>query len=83
MELKTAISLFSGMGGDSLGIHQAGIKVTAYSEYIEAFRKTHDLNFPHSILLGKDCKSDISKIEDSEFLKFKDKIDLHIFGLIE
>ena len=27
-----AISLFSGMGGDSLGMKQAGIDVVAYSE---------------------------------------------------
>ena len=27
-----AISLFSGMGGDTLGIENSGIKVIAYSE---------------------------------------------------
>lgn len=80
MELKTAISLFSGMGGDSLGLKQAGLKLTAYSEYIDAFRKTHDLNFPDSILLGKDCKSDVSKIKDDEFIKFKNKIDVIFAG---
>ena len=32
MKQLTAISLFSGAGGDTLGLEQAGIKVIAYSE---------------------------------------------------
>jgi DNA (cytosine-5)-methyltransferase 1 len=32
-----AISLFSGMGGDSLGMKQAGLKVVAYSECERVF----------------------------------------------
>ena len=32
MSKPTAISLFSGMGGDSLGMKQAGIEILAYSE---------------------------------------------------
>ena len=42
-----AISLFSGMGGDSLGMKNAGIDVVAYSEYMPWARQTHDLNFPN------------------------------------
>ena len=45
-----AISLFSGMGGDSLGIVNAGLKLIAYSEKESTFRNTHDLNFPNSDL---------------------------------
>ena len=41
-----AISLFSGMGGDSLGIHNAGLDLVAYSEKDKIFQKSHELNFP-------------------------------------
>ena len=77
---KTAISLFSGMGGDSLGIKNAGYKLIAYSEFIEDFRKSHDLNFPDCKLLGEYCKSDVSKITDEEFLEYKNKVDLIFAG---
>ena len=42
---KKAISLFSGMGGDSLGITQAGLKIVGYIEKEEYMRKTYNLNF--------------------------------------
>lgn len=67
----TAVSLFSGMGGDSLGMKNAGINVLGYSEYIETFRETHDANFPDCELIGKDVKGDILKITDEEFAKYK------------
>ena len=44
-----AISLFSGAGGDSLGIKEAGLDLVAYSEKERIFRETHALNF-------KNCK---------------------------
>ena len=44
-----AISLFSGMGGDSLGIYDSGIELVGYSEIDKVFQKTHDINFPKSI----------------------------------
>lgn len=77
---KTAISLFSGMGGDSLGIQQAGYKLVAYSEKEKIFRASHDANFPTCTQLGKDCNSNISKIKDEEFLQYKDVIDLLFAG---
>lgn len=61
-----AISLFSGMGGDSLGIKQVGLDLVAYSELESVFRKTHDLNFPGCELLGN---GDILQTSDEEFLK--------------
>jgi DNA (cytosine-5)-methyltransferase 1 len=76
----TGMSLFSGMGGDSLGMKQAGINVLAYSEYIPIIQQTHNINFPNCKLLGKDVKSDISKISDEEFLEYKDKIDFLFAG---
>ena len=67
-----AISLFSGMGGDSLGMKQAGVKLSAYSEFVPMFQNTHDANFPDSVMLGKDVKSNILHIKDEEFQKYKD-----------
>ena len=71
-----AISLFSGMGGDSLGIVQAGLDLVAYCEKERVFRATHDMNFEHCVSLGASCDGDITKISDSEFLAYKDTIDL-------
>jgi len=36
-----AISLFSGMGGDTLGLHNAGVEVVAYTKCIKTYRETH------------------------------------------
>ena len=72
-----AISLFSGMGGDSLGITNAGLNLIAYSEISPIFRKTHDLNFPNCELIGN---GDITKTDNSEFLKYKNKCDLIFAG---
>ena len=41
-----AISLFSGMGGDSVGITSAGFDVIAFSEFDKAAIESHLLNFP-------------------------------------
>ena len=43
-----AISLFSGLGGDSLGLETAGCSVIAYNELNPTFCKSHDANFPNS-----------------------------------
>ena len=72
-----AISLFSGMGGDSLGIRNAGLELVAYSEWIKEFQKTHDLNFKDCELLGD---GDITKTKDEEFLKYKGEVDLIFAG---
>jgi len=68
-----AISLFSGCGGDSLGLENAGFNVVAFSEFKTAAINTHLANFPNSTLLkdSKDCP-DISKIPDSLFEAYKD-----------
>ena len=46
-----AISLFSGMGGDSVGITSAGFDVIAFSEFDKAAIESHLLNFPQSTLI--------------------------------
>lgn len=76
-----AISLFSGLGGDTLGMKLAGVNVVAYSEKEALFRKSHDLNFPDCKLLeDEEGGSDITKIKDETFLEFKGKIDLIFAG---
>ena len=72
-----AISLFSGMGGDSLGIQNSGMELVAYSEWEKEMKQTHELNFPNTKLIG--C-GDITKTSDEEFLEYKDKIDLIFAG---
>jgi len=72
-----AISLFSGMGGDSLGIQNAGVELVAYSEWEKEMKETHELNFPNTKLIG--C-GDITKTKDSEFLEYKGIVDLIFAG---
>ena len=72
-----AISLFSGMGGDSLGIVKAGLNLVAYSEWEKEMKETHELNFPDTVLLGQ---GDITKTSDDEFLQYKDKVNLIFAG---
>lgn len=76
----TGISLFSGLGGDSLGMKNAGVNLIAYSELNEKFRKSHDLNFPDCVCLGDDVGSNIIKIKNEEFLKYKKKVNILFAG---
>jgi len=70
------ISLFAGCGGDTLGMINAGIDVVAYVEKERVFQETHDANFKACKLLG----SDVSKVSDADFLKFKDIVDIIFAG---
>ena len=72
-----AISLFSGMGGDSLGIKNAGFELVAYSEWETEMKETHELNFPDTKLIG--C-GDITKTTDDEFLEYKGNVNLLFAG---
>ena len=72
-----AISLFSGMGGDSLGIQNAGIELLAYSEKEKVFRETHDKNFNKCSLIGN---GDITKTKDSDLEEYSGKVDLIFAG---
>jgi len=76
----TAISLFSGAGGDTLGLKNAGVNVIAYNEYDPKFCKTHEANFPNCTLIQNDNTSDIREISDETFLKYKDKVDIIFAG---
>ena len=86
MAKPTAISLFSGMGGDTLGMERAGFKVIAFNEFDKAGIQTHKTNFPDSILIQDETqkkekdKTNIQKIPDSVFIEYKDKVDLIFAG---
>ena len=75
-----SISLFSGLGGDSLGMVKAGCKLIAYNELKPAFHKSHDANFPDSELIHDGTICDISKLKDSVFEKYNGKTDILFAG---
>ena len=64
-----ALSLFSGCGGDTLGLERAGFEVVAFSEFKAAPVNTHLANFPGSVHLVEPVSgaSDITKVPDSVF----------------
>lgn len=64
-----AISLFSGMGGDSLGMKNAGVELIGYSEIEKEFQKTHDENFPECKLIGN---GNVLETTDEEFKAFSE-----------
>jgi len=75
-----AISLFSGLGGDSLGMTQAGCKIIAYNELKPVFCNSHDANFPDSERICDGKINDISKLKDSHFEKYNGKTDILFAG---
>ena len=60
-----AVDLFSGAGGMSLGVEQAGFDVVASLEYDPVHAATHEFNFPKTQVV---C-ADISKVSVSEMRK--------------
>lgn len=81
-----AISLFSGMGGDTLGMMNAGCKIIAFNEFDKHAINSHQLNFPDSALIcdasqkkEKD-KTNIQLIPDSVFSAYKDEGDIIFAG---
>ncbi len=54
MPKPTAISLFAGMGGDSLGMKQAGFDVIAFNEISKPAIESHRLNFEECALIVDD-----------------------------
>jgi len=74
------MSLFSGMGGDTLGMEQSGVKVVAFSEKERVFCETHKINFEDCKLIGEKVKSDILNVDDDEFLHYNNEIDILFAG---
>ena len=71
-----AVSLFSGCGGDTLGMTEAGLTVKWYSELVPLFQKSHEMNFEKSTLVG----GDIRKIPDEKFEELRGKVDTIFAG---
>jgi DNA (cytosine-5)-methyltransferase 1 len=82
MNPPLAISLFSGCGGDTLGMERAGFNVVAFNDFKKQAVTSHLANFPGSELI-QDPNSkaiDIAKIPDVVFKKWQAKIDLLFAG---
>lgn len=79
-EGKLAISLFSGAGGDTIGMEKAGLNVVAFCENNAKCVYTHKNMFPNSRWLGESVKGDISKISDAEFEPYANKIFMVFAG---
>ena len=79
---KNAISLFSGAGGDSIGLKQAGYNVVAFSEFKKPAIATHLKEFPSCRLLicPETTSNDITKIPDETFEYYKHTIDIVFAG---
>lgn len=65
-----AVSLFSGMGGDTLGMVNAGINVVGFNEIDKKFIETHEENFGNCKFIGEKS-NDIRKIPDEEIKKLE------------
>jgi DNA (cytosine-5)-methyltransferase 1 len=78
----TAISLFSGAGGDSLGMKNSGYNVIAYSEKDKSAIQTHNKEFPNSvhIINKKTNDSDIKNLPIEALVIYKNKIDIVFAG---
>lgn len=72
---RRAISLFSGAGGDTQGLHDAGVDVVGFVEIDETAKQTHLANFPECAFLG----GDICEIKEPELQPYVNKIDF-LFG---
>jgi DNA (cytosine-5)-methyltransferase 1 len=82
MNQPKAISLFSGCGGDTLGLERAGFQVVAFNEFKLSAIQTHLANFPASISLVEPNKQigDITKLADSVFEPYKGQVDIVFAG---
>ncbi len=75
----SALSLFSGCGGFSLGFSAAGFKIKGFLELEHELRAIYKTNFPNSVEMG----SDITKVDQNTLLQFSEqlgKIDVIIGG---
>ena len=76
---RTAISLFSGCGGLSLGFAWAGFEVKGHVEVNEGLRRIYRANFPSSI----ECGTDIAEVPATQLKELSSKlgqIDVMIGG---
>ena len=78
--MRKAISLFSGAGGDTLGMEEAGYNVIAFSEMDKDAIATHQARFPQSVLLEHNGSRNIQQLPDSMFSAYEGQIDLLFAG---
>ena len=71
-----AASLFSGCGGDTLGLERAGLKVLCFSEINKTFASTHLSNFPESVHIP----GDICQIGGEIFREYRGLVDILFAG---
>lgn len=76
----TSISLFSGMGGDSLGMKMANMDVVSFNEMDKYSIESHKINFPNCTLIEDNNKINIIDISNEIFMKYKGNIDLIFAG---
>lgn len=83
----SAISLFSGMGGDTLGIERSGGKVVAFNEFDKHAISCHLLNFPDAELIENPTKqkkdkdrTNIQLIPNDTFAAYQNRVDLIFAG---
>jgi len=82
-----AISLFSGAGGDTVGLTDAGYDVKYFSEFDSNAIETHKVNHPNSTLIAQNIPNgiknmtDITSISNDTFTNMiKDPIELIFAG---
>lgn len=77
-----AISLFSGGGGDTLGMKNSGYNVIAFSEKDKSAIQTHNKAFPNSvhIINKKTNDSDVKNLPLEAFVIYKNKLDIVFAG---
>jgi DNA (cytosine-5)-methyltransferase 1 len=82
MNQPVAISLFSGCGGDTLGLERAGFRTVAFNDFNKQAVQSHLVNFPGSKLLeDPNSKStDITKVADAVFKPWQGKVDILFAG---
>ena len=62
--MASALSLFSGAGGDTLGLEEAGYTVVAFSERMAPAIATHLAHFPTSVHLRTATSADLTALPD-------------------
>lgn len=73
------LSLFSGLGGDTLGMEMAGVDVIGYVEMDKIASASHMLNFPNCNPVSSET-GDITKIPDDVFESYKGVVDVVFAG---
>lgn len=75
-----ALSLFSGAGGDTLGLERAGYTVVAFSEFKAPAIQTHQAAFPSSTLLQHAGTTDITALPDATFEPYRGRVQVLFNG---